>query len=401
MRKILFIFALFCLVQLQAQDSITSNPSNWEVGGYVKWLGTFNHFNKRFLPPFLPADLVPGSFEDYQFHNRIDIKYYNNSGFSAGLGMRNRLFWGYRVQKDPTFVNYLDKDLGYFDLSFFYWKEGDALLHTIFDRAWAQYEGSNWSIRAGRQRINWGINTVWNPNDIFNQYNYLDFDYEERPGSDAVRIQFYPNYTSTIEFAYSPAKKANQSVAAALYKFNKWNYDIQFISGYYKRDWVIGAGWAGNLKNAGFKGEASYFAPLTDSTTANFTFSTSIDYQFSNGIYAMISYLYNDAGDNNLNIIDWAGANVTTQDSKNIFFFKHTIFGSTQYALTPLINGSMAVMTTPDFSSFIFIPSLTYSVTEDLDAMLMMQYFAAENSVTTGEIDWMSAAIFARLKYSF
>ena len=52
-----------------------------------------------------------------------------------------------------------------------------------------------------RQRINWGQTLVWNPNDIFNAYSYFDFDYIERPGSDAIRLQYYPDYSSAIEMA--------------------------------------------------------------------------------------------------------------------------------------------------------------------------------------------------------
>lgn len=32
---------------------------------------------------------------------------------------------------------------------------------------------------------------AWNPNDWFNTYNYFDFDYEERPGTDAIRVRVY------------------------------------------------------------------------------------------------------------------------------------------------------------------------------------------------------------------
>ena len=38
------------------------------------------------------------------------------------------------------------------------------------------------------------MNLVWNPNDLFNAFSFVDFDYEERPGSDALRIQKYTGY---------------------------------------------------------------------------------------------------------------------------------------------------------------------------------------------------------------
>ena len=104
------------------------------------------------------------------------------------------------------------------------------LFNRTIDRASAEYNGGKWDITLGRQRINWGINTVWTPNDIFNTFNYFDFDYEEeRPGSDAARVQYAFTPSSTIELAVSPGKPANQNIGAVMYRFNKWNYDFQGI----------------------------------------------------------------------------------------------------------------------------------------------------------------------------
>ena len=44
-------------------------------------------------------------------------------------------------------------------------------------------------LRVGRQRINWGINTTWNPNDIFNSYNIYDVILINEP--DTIRMCHY------------------------------------------------------------------------------------------------------------------------------------------------------------------------------------------------------------------
>ena len=134
--------------------------------------------------------------------------------------------------------------------------------HSVIDRMLIQYSDEKWDITIGRQRINWGINNIWNPNDIFNAYNFLDFDYEERPGNDAVRIQRNLKNSSALELAYKSGKNKDKHTAAFLYKLNKWKYDFQFLSGIYQTDYVLGGGWAGNIKEAGFKGEMSYFIPI-------------------------------------------------------------------------------------------------------------------------------------------
>lgn len=396
-----FILFLFLLsgFGLYAQDS-TSWKDKFETSGYLKAMGTFNHFNKDYLPP-LYQDAIPSSYEDYLLHNRFDVKFYPTQHLSFGIGMRNRLFYGYSVSNVDGYATDLDEDLGYFDLSYLYWESDEVLLHTIFDRLWAQWENDKWMVRLGRQRINWGVNTVWNPNDIFNQYNYLDFDYEERPGSDAIRIQYFPNFNNTIELGFSPAKDIEQSVGALLYKTNKWNYDFQFLGGYYKQDAVAGIGWAGNLKTAGFKGEANYYTPLTDETEANFTASLSLDYMFQKGIYVQLSYLYNGLGESQPNISDFVTINTQVLDAKHIFIYENTFLVATSFDITPLFKANLATMLTPDFKNYILFPTLSYSLGKNLDASFIAQYFIAQNTLQNDEVEWLSSAIFGRLKYSF
>jgi hypothetical protein len=112
---------------------------------------------------------------------------------------------------------------------------------------WFQYTNEKLQVTAGRQRINWGQTFVWNPNDIFNTYSYFDFDYEEKPGSDAVRVQYFLNPTSAFELA-AKLDRQNKATIAGLYRFNKLNYDIQFLSGITdEQDFVAGAGWSGQI----------------------------------------------------------------------------------------------------------------------------------------------------------
>lgn len=112
---------------------------------------------------------------------------------------------------------------------------------------------------AGRQRINWGINLVWNPNDLFNAFSYMDFDYEERPGSDAILITWYPSFSSSVGIACKAAKEEKYRTLAAKYRFNLFNCDFQVLAGQAGYDYVLGGGWTGNIGNVSTRGEASWF----------------------------------------------------------------------------------------------------------------------------------------------
>src|SRR5690606_1804413 len=156
--------------------------------------------------------------------------------------------------------------------------------HTIPDRLYAEWNSSDWSVQIGRQRINWGINTVTNPNDLFNIYSFYDFDYPQRPGSDAIRIRHFTRTLSRREAAGSPSRDSRNSTAALLYGFNRNGYDIQLIGGLYREMIAAGGGWAGSIGQTGFKGEVMGFVELRDRPGRgnNLITAISADHMFSN-----------------------------------------------------------------------------------------------------------------------
>ena len=386
-----------------AQDRI-------EIDGYVKLLGTGTDITRTVPEGLLDFSNLQYTYFDYQVHNRFNIDYHISDQWRVKVGMRNRLFWGYQTSNLPSFKESIAADPGVVDMSFILVDGDDVFLHTLLDRAYVEYRSGDWEFVAGRQRINWGVNTVWNPNDLFNQYNYFDFDYEERPGADAVRTTRYLGYNSKIEVA-AALDSANQVTAAGLYQFGKGSYDLQVLGGWFKNDLAVGAGWAGNLRSAGFKGEATYFHGLQNESPNAFLASFTIDYAFANSLYIAGSYLYNSGGSNQSNFLDFGGITnpANTLSAKNPFPFESTFFIASSYQITPLFRIDVSQMFTTAFDTYILIPSFTYSITQDLDALILGQIFFGnrifELPAPLPTIDegfgYVSGLGFVRLKYSF
>ena len=172
--------------------------------------------------------------------------------------------------------------------------EQSFFLNTTIDRLWVDFNYGKFQARVGRQRINWGQTLVWNPNDLFNAYSFFDFDYIERPGSDAIRLQYYPGYSSAIEFAIK-ADYNDNITASALYRFNKWGYDIQFLAGYVEsEDLMAGAGWSGAIGSVSFRGEAAWFQPYENFRDATGTgiFTFGFDKTFKNNSMAQVQLMF-------------------------------------------------------------------------------------------------------------
>ena len=224
---VIYVF-LFIGFGLVAQDK----EQKLFLSGYVKNLHEFSFIDN--LNQLQWTTLL---------HNRLNFKYIPSDEITVRLELRNRLFYGGNVKNIVGFSEFLSQDNGIVDLSWNVIDDGNLLFNTTIDRALINYTKGNWDITLGRQRVNWGMNLSWNPNDIFNTYNFLDFDYEERPGSDAIRVQYYLRDFSKIEIAAKKGSSEDDYIVAAMYKFNKGTYDIQLITGVYQKDWVIGTGW--------------------------------------------------------------------------------------------------------------------------------------------------------------
>ena len=383
-RPFLFALVFLCchLLTAQGEDEIAS----FSAQGYVKQLQSV-----------IKIDGFNSYLVDNLLHNRINLKYEPSTNFLFSVDFRNRIFYGDLVKINPLFTENIENaNNNFFDLSIHWVDKSDFLINTTIDRAYVQYVKGNFETRFGRQRINWGISTIWNPNDLFNAFSFTDFDYEERPGSDAVRVKYYTGVASSVEFAANIGKTWGDRVIAGLYKWNMSQYDIQVLAGIANREWVIGGGWAGNIKTAGFKGEWSYFIPQEKSGSNSFALTAAVDYVFSKGLYISAGYLYNSNGATKGSLSDIFNFELS---AKNLYPFRHSSVISLAYPITPLLNASLAVIYSPVVSRPLFLnPSFTFSIAQDWDLDLVGQLAYNRDN---GKYRSPVKALFIRLKFSF
>lgn len=325
----------------------------------------------------LPEPLEGDSFLEYRLQNRLNIEWYLVDELSLNWEMRTRFFTGDLVEEIPFYKEGVDTDPGYMNLSWIVADREKWFVHYIPDRLNLDWYSDEWRITVGRQRINWGINMATNPNDLFNIYSFYDFDYPERPGADAIRIQHFLNWASRIEIAYSPARDARNSVAAALYGFNTQGYDIQLISGYYRHKFAAGGGWAGSIGQSGFKGEIMGFFDLnkgSESKPVNLIAALSADYIFDNSFFLIVEALYNKEGGRESFLL--LGEPLTAD---NPSFSRYQITTQGSYPFTPVWNGSLALVFYPDEEAVYISPSVSYSVSQNIDFNLITQIFVGSS----------------------
>ncbi len=347
-----------------ASAGIFGNNSSLRLGGYMKAMPGLQ----------LDQDFSDPSFHN-SLHNRLNFRWDISDQVDLRIEGRNRLLYHELYDEFPGIEDVFAQDDALVDLSWLWLSDGGWIGHSEVDRLYLSWRRSNWRVRTGRQRINWGINLVSNPNDLFNTYSFFDFDYVERPGTDAVRVQHYLSGLSSIEVAVSPAGNSREMVAAAKYAYNLRGYDLQALGGYFRDRVALGGGWAGHIGGAGIKGEVSWFYDLEKTPEverSNMVAAVGMDYMFPNGTFGVAEFLYNGGhGRTDEEVF------LVTEPLRpdNIMFSEYAITLNADHSFSPILNGGMAVMVFPDIDGVFFMPQITYSVITDLDFEFVGQIF--------------------------
>ena len=377
---ILLLFAGFLGYSQEPENDSEPDQKNVTINGYVKDLFTLTI-----------QENADSTLQDNLVHNRFNLQWYATKKLKGKLEIRNRIFSGDLVKAIPNYADLIDVNDDFFDLSTTI-ESNTHIFHSMIDRAYLQWSEEKWQLSVGRQRINWGVNVAWNPNDIFNAYSLLNFDYEERPGSDAIRYQRYIGFAGGYEFSVKMADSWDEVTAAGMYKWNVKSYDFQTLGGVMQNHLVLGGAWAGNLGLTGFKGEFTYFNKLNDTRNSDFLASITSDYIFPNSLYLNGSILYNSSisGATPLGF----GSSPANLDVRSISSTRWSAYFQSAYTFHPLLNGSMLVLFFPGDSGLILGPSITYSPLTNMDFDLISQMLFDKRLP-----DFYF--VYARLRYSF
>lgn len=380
------IIMFFILSAISAQNAVADSKP-FTLRGYIKEMPAVQLDNKLSDP--VCSNLI---------HNRLNFRWNMGEGLHFAAEGRSRLFYNKLFQDFPAYTDILGQDDGLIDMSWIWLSDGSWLGHSMIDRLYIDWRKNNWQIRAGRQRINWGVNLVSNPNDLFNTYSFFDFDYEERPGTDAIRVQYHTGFASRIELAWRPARHSKESTAAFLWSVNYQGYDIQALAGYYRNRLAAGLGWAGHIGGAGFKGEATWFRDITeqeDISRNNIVAATGIDYMFASGTFAVLEFLYNGGYGRSE-----TGVFMISQplQADNIMFSEYAVTLSAQHPFSSILHGGLALMALPDIDAAFIMPNLSYSLLTNLDLECVAQIFMGGEQTLFKEA---GSAFFLSVQYSF
>ena len=389
-RILVGIFFLLPLTAVLAQEPEGDKPRRTSLNGYLKFLQTvqFEKVDENWIT-------------DNIFHNRLNFKWYATSNLTFTAELRTRLFYGETIKFFPQYPDLIDRDEGYLaDLSTILAEGNSYFIHSVLDRVNLDWSRNKWQVRVGRQRINWGQNFVWNPNDVFNAYAFFDFDYEERPGSDAILVRYYTGATSSIEFATAFDRQWDDYKIAAMYRWNRSDYDFQVLAGKVGIDYALGGGWSGEIGTAGFKGEITWLEPIDEVLSGDGAVVASLsgDYTFENSVFVHSEVIYNSyarAPD-----LTGIGFNFLTESRspKTLTFSEWSWFNEGAYQITPLLKAGLYSIYYPTEGSIFLGPNAELSVSDNVYLLFLGQFFMGPSDSLYGSLGYFN---YLRLKWSF
>ncbi len=359
--------------------------TTFSISGYAKYLQStlFVHDGFAGVPSNLLDQFLGNSIHDHLIHLRL------NSTLQVGqfvfhAGWRVRTFYG----DQPRLYRLIGADYGkeidryandQADLSDLWFNKKGWVVHSVFDRAYVAWQGKQDEIRVGRQRINWGRASLWNPNDVFNAYSFIDFDYEERPGTDAIRWTHTLGNFNSFEIAARVTDSLEGCTFAALYKGYLKSVNYQVLTGYVQNDLALGGGWEADLGMWGWKGEGTVFIPLENEDGLNTALSLSTDFSrtWESGFLVGGGYLLNTSATGESSLFADLNERV---NARNLYPYRHSLFVQIGYPMTPLFNTNLAVVYSPSKENTLFIsPVLSYSLASNWDVDLTGQIIAQDN----------------------
>lgn len=338
---------------------------------------------------------------DHLVHQRFNFEYRFEHNIRINVGMRNRAFFGDSVE----FAQYEDivsLDNGYWDFNHTISSDSDHILNTQLDRLYLESNQADWTFKVGRFRVNWAMNTIWNPNDIFNAYSIYDVDYEERSGSDALSIEKQLGFADGVELVYSPNEESDLDRYSIRYYANYKGWDYQLIGGRSGFDNVLGAGFVTDWYDASIRGELTWFDPYTrynESVETHRTLVSSfeVDYHLggkSNWV-ARASWLYIQDPIEQAREVLYLKLPV---DAKTLSFTENTGYADISFDLTPLSRFTLAASYYQDDSYFIGL-SNHYSLDNDWQLLMFVQRFDGSSRSVLGAS--ATTLVYGSIKWSF
>ena len=248
-------------------------------------------------------------------------------------------------------------------------KREDELIwsHSLY-RGYASIRYDNIDLSIGRQRISWGKGWFWSPLDMFNPVSPTAIEKSERAGVDGALMTVSAGAVSSFSILYIPQRDFLDSTAARIV-FPLASYDVAISAGRHMEREFAGLDFAGYVGDGGFYGELVSIENINGDQKLSYLFSG--NYNFESSLYIMVEYFLNGGA-----IIPGSTLSYSGEEYLGV---------QISYELTPLTRWDNYLIVNMDDNSHFLSPTLSYSLSDNIDLKAGIQFFAGENTSEYGD----------------
>lgn len=330
----------------------------------------------------------------YQLYSdklRIDLKSTASKNAQFGANVIHRLYFG---RKDWNVLNFVSDRIT---------SSIPPEVHPSFqftyvdsfylDNVYVRLDFNRFAFTVGKQQISVGTGYFANPTDVFNVKDALDPTYEQ-PGHNAIRMDLMLNHRLSVMALYSPiqpnwensGKLVRIKAGLGHFDFSILGNELQYTTtDFYtfdtteQRRRLLGADIVGELLGLGIWTEGGYNFLEQDEDFYEFIVGT--DYTFESGLYTMLEHHHNSLARSDYlqyDLNDWL--RFFTGETRTIS--RDQVYGFIQYPLTDLISIGSSIIVSVSDRSAAFVPTVNYSFLENVDLMLMGNFYVGDEGKT-------------------
>lgn len=370
-------YAVFCIYLLRMTMPVAYAADDKQ--GSVEISGYYNNLlvNSRTLAAYSPqqsywVDLNRLRLEfkgDLGPRTRFDVQYDNEVFFGSYLETSQ-----FAAQKNLSMGNYFDLRQVYVDNSSVFARHG--LYRAYVDSRLKQAD-----VRIGRQRIAWGSGLFWSPVDIINPFGPTQIEREERPGVDAVLLDWDYGQLSRISLAYAAHASPVRETIAARWRTNHAGFDLGLTAGQFRNEDMAGFDFAGQWKSLGLRGEYTQTSSPVDGTYQRVVFSA--DYTAPNTLSMFLELYYNGQGRSDPSFYQFS--RLLSGEIQNLA--RNYLGTMVAYDFTPLVKWQNYYIRNLDDSSEFLYSRLVYSARENTEWSIGAQVFTGKAGSEYGSFE--------------
>jgi len=305
--------------------------------------------------------------------------------------------------------------------------QGPGRTRLFLDRCYLEAYSGPWTVTVGKQRVAWGSGQFWNPTDLFDPFGPLSLDAEDRPGSDALRVDRQLGPVSVLTGVFSVGSRSgwhedlwDRSVQVLRLRTHLGDWDIVLLGAQDRGDSVAGLDLSGYVGDAGVYMESAVVrhperlrlygtgGEIIWQTLGSDTWIEAVaggSYGFESGWTVRGELFFNGGGTASTETYPGGAPRgryleAWTDYSRGDLLALSRMYaaGFVRWQLTPLVSSELGTLVNLSDGGSALLPGLDWSVLSDLRVHAGAQVFLASSPA---EFSYYPLSGYVLLKYSF